>query len=400
MKNRFVRIFVMALAVSVLATSVVGCGKKQAETPVQDMTETSIEPETDTQVDEGADEGADEQETTEEIQEEVVTEPVDPHAGKAMNLLTGEWIAPKKAKLRPLAVMMGNTIDALPQYGIGKADVLYEIPVEGGITRLMAIFSDYSDIKAIGSTRSCRLYFAETAAEYDALYVHFGQASNAKSYLASDAIDNINGIDGNVYGLSFYRDSSRRAPHNAFTSSEGIAKAIEKLKYDTKYDKDYEGHFRFADPLTDIAGSITTAKTSKAYAMTTGYNHSATYFTYDKKEKKYLRFQYKRAHVDGADSAQLAFDNVLFLYMDMKVLDKSGHISVKNTGSGSGQYFANGKVMDITWQKGNTPDSAIFLDGSGNELVLNTGKTCVCVIDSATTEKVKLYEDEDSFNKR
>ncbi len=395
MKRRIIRLLAMALAVGVASTAVAGCGKKAEPVTAPDTEVVADQPVEDT--DDG---DTDEPDITDEEPEEVVEEPADPHEGKAMNLLTGEWIAPKKAKLRPLAVMMGNTIDALPQYGIGKADVLYEIPVEGGITRLMAIFSDYSDIKAIGSTRSCRLYFAETAAEYDAIYVHFGQASNAKAYLASDAIDNINGIDGNVYGLSFYRDSSRKAPHNAFTSTDGINKAIEKLKYDTKYDKDFEGHFKFADPLTDTASSIKTADTKKAYAMTTGYNHSATYFTYDKESKKYQRFQYKRAHIDGADSAQLSFDNVIFLYMDMKVLDKSGHISVKNTGSGSGQYFTNGKAMDITWQKGNDAYSALFLDGFGNELVINPGKTCICIIDSGASEKVKLYEDEDAFNKR
>ena len=397
MKKRLVRLFIMALAAGVLSTAAMGCGKKEnvQEEPVQEVEAADTDPVEDEES---------EEEPTEVIEDEpeevVEEEPKDPHEGKAMNLLTGEWIAPKKAKLRPLAVMMGNTVDALPQYGIGKADVLYEIPVEGGITRLMAIFSDYSDIKAIGSTRSCRIYFAETAAEYDAIYVHFGQASNAKSYLASDAIDNINGIDGNVYGLSFYRDSSRKAPHNAFTSSDGVNKAIEKLKYDTKYDKDFEGHFKFADPLTDTASSIKSAETEKAYAMATGYNHSATYFTYDKENKKYLRFQYRRAHVDGADSGQLSFDNVIFLYMDMKVLDKSGHISVKNTGTGNGQYFTNGKMMNITWQKGDTPESALFLDGSGNELVINTGKTCICIIDSSAAGKVKFYADEDSFNSR
>ncbi len=390
MKRRFVSLLAMALAVGVASTAVTGCGKKKEPEVVQDQEapQTTVEEE------------PAEPEPEPEVQEEpevVEEEPKDPHEGKAMNLLTGEWVSKKSAKQRPLAVMMGNTIDALPQYGIGQADVLYEIPVEGGITRLMGIFSDYSKLDAVGSIRSCRIYFAETAAEYDAIYVHFGQASNAKSYLASDKIDNINGIDGNVYGLSFYRDSSRKAPHNAFTSTDGINKAIEKLKYSTKYDENFEGHFKFADPLTDTAASITLAKTDKAYAMSTGYGYSSTYFTYDKKTKKYLRFQYKRAHVDGADNEQLAFDNVLFLYMDMKVLDKSGHISVKNTGTGSGQYFANGKVMDITWQKGSDDNTALFTDGSGNEIVMNPGKTCICIIDSGATSKVKLYETEESF---
>lgn len=74
---------------------------------------------------------------------------------------------------RPVAVMVNNIEQSLPQRGISKADIVYEMPVEGGITRLMAVFSDYHDLPEIGSIRSARHDYVELALPLDAIYLHF-----------------------------------------------------------------------------------------------------------------------------------------------------------------------------------------------------------------------------------
>ena len=99
----------------------------------------------------------------------------DPNKGKVQSYLTGEMISKKRQKRRPVAIMINNIIDAIPQYGISKAEVMYEAPVEGGITRLMCIMDDYDNLKRIGSIRSCRIYYTRFALEWDAIYSHFGQ---------------------------------------------------------------------------------------------------------------------------------------------------------------------------------------------------------------------------------
>ena len=86
-------------------------------------------------------------------------EPVETHEGEVRSFYTGEWMDEKKAKNRPVAVMTENTHVTLPQYGIGNADIIYECPVEGGITRLMTIYQDYASLKKVGNVRSCRLYY-------------------------------------------------------------------------------------------------------------------------------------------------------------------------------------------------------------------------------------------------
>ena len=55
--------------------------------------------------------------------------------------------------------MINNVKDALPQYGITEADVIFELPVEGDLTRLMALYADYTKVPDICAIRSCRYYY-------------------------------------------------------------------------------------------------------------------------------------------------------------------------------------------------------------------------------------------------
>ncbi|MBQ2401476.1 MAG: DUF3048 domain-containing protein, partial [Lachnospiraceae bacterium] len=89
-----------------------------------------------------------------EIQEERVE--ID---GKISSYLTGELVDVEKANRRPLAIMMSNDKEAQPHYGINRAGVVYEAPVEGTMNRFMAIIEDYDDLERIGSVRSCRTYY-------------------------------------------------------------------------------------------------------------------------------------------------------------------------------------------------------------------------------------------------
>lgn len=121
MKKRIAWLLLAALILSMFA----GCGKKEEEPeeePVVEEETPTPEPATPTP------------EPTPEVPK-----------GMARSYLTGEWIDGELAKKRPIAIMIGNTSDALPQYGISSADIIYEVPVEGSYTRLMAIFRIIQD---------------------------------------------------------------------------------------------------------------------------------------------------------------------------------------------------------------------------------------------------------------
>ena len=73
------------------------------------------------------------------------------------NLLTGLGdLTDGAIGKRPVAVMVNNVQDAMPQYGVAKADIIYEVPVEGDVTRLMALYADYTTVPKICAVRSCR----------------------------------------------------------------------------------------------------------------------------------------------------------------------------------------------------------------------------------------------------
>ena len=133
-------------------------------------------------------------------------------------------------KDRPIAVMIDNNINAMPQAGLLEADLVYEIIVEGGETRMMAVLKG-KDVEKIGPVRSSRHYFLDYALENDAIYVHFGWSPQAESDISTMGVNNINGLyyDGSY----FWRVSEKYAPHNAVISTKNILKVAENNEYRT-----------------------------------------------------------------------------------------------------------------------------------------------------------------------
>ena len=116
------------------------------------------------------------QETTEPTTKPT-TEPTEPPV-LYTNPLTGEPMDSLYTG-RPTAVVINNIKACLPQYGIGAADMIYEFEVESSVTRLLAIYTDFTDVASIGPVRSTRTYFNNVAEAYDSPLIHCG--GSAKS---------------------------------------------------------------------------------------------------------------------------------------------------------------------------------------------------------------------------
>ena len=136
---------------------------------------------------------------------------------------------------RPIAVMIDNVGDARPQAGLNDAYIVYEIIVEGNLTRLMALYKDV-ELDKIGPIRSSRHYFLDYALENDAIYVHFGWSPKAQSDISSLKVNNINGMAES--SKSFWRVRDKRAPHNAVTSTEKILEIAKRKGYKTTSEKE------------------------------------------------------------------------------------------------------------------------------------------------------------------
>lgn len=177
-----------------------------------------------------------------------------------VNPLTGlcDGISDEALTRRPIAVMINNMIQALPQWGISQADIIYEMLAEGRITRFLAIFQDYSKIEKLASIRSARPYYMDIAQSYGAVYIHFGGSEPAYEQIKkrSDLI-HIDGIKGSWEGTVFFRDAERRKQmgleHSVYTTGEYLQLAMDKLTAQGKdlSQSEHPSAFRFGERWTD-----------------------------------------------------------------------------------------------------------------------------------------------------
>lgn len=303
--------------------------------------------------------------------------------GKIRSYLTGEMVDVGKANRRPLAIMMSNDKESLPQYGINRAGVVYEAPVEGDMNRYMAVIEDYDDLDRIGSVRSCRTYYTYFAREFDAIYAHFGQSTFARPYLKN--VDNINGIEG-VGGIAYYRSKDKKRPHNAYASFNGIQKAIARLGYSQEYDPSYEGHFLFAPAVRPVV--LDGEDAFDAYRVTPGYSYNKPWFEYHEDDGLYYRFQYGGPH--NGNDGQIAVRNILIQYCPAGYYASTDYRNINVHESVWGYYITGGRAEKVTWKKDGEFGVTHYYDGTGNEIVLNRGKTWICIMTGAEIGKAEF----------
>lgn len=310
--------------------------------------------------------------------------------GMIRSYLTGQMVEAAKGNRRPAAVMMSNDKEARPQYGINRAAVVYEAPVEGGMNRYMALIEDYDDLTRIGSVRSCRTYYTYFAREFDAVYVHYGQSTFAKPYLKN--VDNINGLDA-IGDVAFFRSSDKKSPHNAYTSGDRIASSIEKLGYTQWYDPSYQGHYLFARDGKDVTlegrPGVMEASTVK-----TGYGMNQACFVYDETDGLYHRYQYGGVH--QGDEGPVAVKNVIFQYCQTGRYATTEYLDINVHTTECGYFMTGGKAIPIDWEKDGEFGPTHYYDGEHNEVVFNQGKTWVCIIPTRDFAKSEIMGNGDT----
>jgi hypothetical protein len=300
------------------------------------------------------------------------------------NDLTGEYSTDRTEEYgRPVAIMINNISDAMPQSGVGSADIIYEFTVEGGITRLLAIFNDYSSLEKVGSIRSCRPYYVTTAMEFDAIYMHYGESPQGTEEIDATGIDHISGLSSES-GIAFYRSSDRVAPHNVFSSGDMINAAIEYLGFETKHSDSFQSKFKFNDE--DTASEGTTANKVTLNIS----NYTQPWFEYDSENKVYKRFQYGAEHIDDLTGEQLTFKNIIIQFAHYTSIDDHDRQEIDLVGSGSGYYISDGVAVPISWKKASDSDVTKYTTEDGEELKLNPGKTYVSVFESEKPEGVVI----------
>lgn len=320
-----------------------------------------------------------------------------------LNPLTGEYV--ENLPSRPIMVSTDNVGDAIPQYGVSHADIVYEVPVEGAQSRLEVIY--YSDIpKTVGPCRSVRPYIVDLAREYDAVLTHDGWSPDARSYLAQGIVADIPAQSNSF----FYRTDAKSAPHNCLADTEDVISAAAEKGYDepvdvrgftflneeeaavlsgceeeylAEYEKKAKEQLRFRWQkyrLPDLSG-ITFPENSEASEITVGYSNCTGKYEWNAEKSRYIRYANGSEYCDLSDGTAVEVSNVIVYSVSSSVLDQKGRLSINMCLGGDAWVFTQGRVFECSWSKKDLDSPTVFTDSEGNEIKLSAGKSWICVID-------------------
>lgn len=276
------------------------------------------------------------------------------------------------SKTRPYAIMINNLGVARPlQSGLQDAMIIYEMIVEGGLTRYMAVFQD-QNTERIGSIRSARHYFLDYALENDAIYVHHGNSPQAAADFKTLNIDRIS-VDASKTG---WRDKSLNVSteHTLFTSIAKLNNGVGN-KRKTR-NKDFL--LNYSETPIDLS---TKEGAIKANNIEITYSGSVkTSYEYDESAQNYKRSVNGKAHTDYVTKKQYTFKNIItYQVSNTSLNDGSGkdRQTLDNIGSGEGYYITNGFAIPITWSKSSRSSQTVYKYKDGTEIDVNDGNTFI-----------------------
>ncbi len=279
----------------------------------------------------------------------------------------------QNAEQRPLAVMLSGDAVVRPLSGITEADLVFEMPViTGSINRLMTVYICQSP-KEIGSIRSSRHDFITLAQGLDAIYAHWGGSHFALDKLNNGAMDNLDALK-NPFD-AFWRKEGIAAPHNGFSSEEGLMNAAEKLGY--RLENRFEGypHLENFTPATSTSKTLLVAYPGEFQVK----------YQYNPETNTYLRWRGGSKEIDKNTKIQVAAKNVVVMRAFSRQIEGQ-YNDVQIEGQGEAKVYRNGEEIKGIWKK-DAKDQAsklYFFDAVGQEIKFVPGQIWVEIAEPTT----------------
>ena len=282
---------------------------------------------------------------------------------------------------RTIAVVIDNVDAAIPQTGLNKAMVVYEVYVEGGITRLLAVFKG-EDIDTIGPVRSARPIFIDYALENDSIFVHYGGSPRALDDVTKLKMDNANGIYSplNV----FWRTNKKKAPHNALTNTERILEWADNQKYRQVSNE--------RTVLNYVVDPVNLEDGMDATSVNIPYKASKVKYTYNEEIGLYERYRSGKLCKDWLTDEVLTTKNIIITVANNYSTDEEngyGRQEFENIGIKDGYYITNGKAIKITCEKKTRDGKTVYKDLEGNEIEVNDGNTYIQLVPPSMTVTIE-----------
>lgn len=283
--------------------------------------------------------------------------------------LTGVGVINKEEETpRITAVMINNNPEGYPIIGINEASVVYEVPVEGNITRFMAIFSENSLAEKVGPVRSARSYYLDWLQEYgDAMYMHCGGSQESLTLIKKRKIFDADEFSRTKY---FWRDKTRLAPHNLYTSAENWK----------NYFEDYGGNREFKDWTGWKFGDLSATNTENIDFVSVGYGK---YFNigwrFDEDKDNYVRQINEEIFLDQ-NNQTVTTTNLIIQFASIRIVDELGRREIETIGQGEARVFRNGMMVRGKWKKETLDSRTLFFDEEDNEIKLAPGKIWLMIV--------------------
>lgn len=266
---------------------------------------------------------------------------------------------------RPYAVVVNNSPVAVKvQEGLGKAYMVYELPVEGYLTRLLAFYKDIDDLK-IGTIRSARHNFLDYVFEQDAIFVHFGWSKFAREQINELKVNNLNGLSDS----SFWRENplGLAVEHTAYTSLAKSRDLAKSKNYSLTTDKGLV--FEYDNVSLALKED---SKPAKKISIPAGSNMETSY-VYDEEKEVYNRFVNGSKHIDYQSKEQYTAKNIIIQKIKTAPIKNSKYWELTTTGEGEGVFITNGYAVPIKWQKKSRKEKTVYTYLNGEVVKLNDG---------------------------
>jgi hypothetical protein len=299
-----------------------------------------------------------------------------------VSMLTGLPLPDEWVQARPVVAVKFDNVEgkSTPQVGIGAAEIVYEVPVEGQVTRFLALYQSV-DASPIGPIRSARGSEIGLLEELNRpLFAYHGANGLLERHVRASTV--VPRSFDDVPHL-YYRDSARRSPYNSFALGTADFRATAP-EGSTGPDQSV---LHFAERGDAVPSPNAVSATSINIVFPPAFGGSSgrsTPVRFEWDGSRWVRFQAGHPHVDGDGGGQIGVDNVIIRFtaaLDSGTVDQAGSRvpTAQVVGEGEAWIFSGGNVATGTWHKPDEATPTTYRDVEGNEITLTPGKTWIAL---------------------
>jgi hypothetical protein len=294
-----------------------------------------------------------------------------PTAATVVAPLTGVSYADGSNKFLAGPVVMGkidNSPEARPQLGLSKTDVVIDEMVEGGLTRFLAIWHSQMPTE-FGPIRSVRPMDPDLATAFGGIIAYSGGQRPFVAAMKATGLYNADETSEQGKG-TMERVTNRVAPHNLFVKAQNLQAAHPDLAAPKQL-------FTFNTDSADASGTSAGVSGKPVLDVKAQFPAATALWTWN--GSAWARIQDGKVLTDALDGKQLTAANVVVLRVavDRSFKDPRYGFVPKTLleGTGKGQVFSDGKVIDVTWTKAKATDYPSLTTASGEVVKLAPGNT-------------------------